>query len=60
MLKLESSCLAKYNDGVWYEGVVVEVPTNDKQDYQVMFEEYEETITVGVVDIIPWGKAVIV
>ena len=40
---------------MWYEGVVVEVGDDH---YQVMFEEYEETITVGMEDIIHKGKVI--
>ena len=54
MLQLESTCLAKYTDGIWYKGKVVDV--HDDGHYTVMFDSYnDETFSVDVEDIIPTG-----
>ena len=54
LLQLESVCLAKYTDGVWYKGKVVDLHEDGR--YTVMFDSYDdETHEVTAEDIIPAG-----
>ncbi len=52
---MESTCLAKYTDGVWYSAKVVDV--HDDGTYTVMFDSYgDDTHQVDGEDIIPAGN----
>ncbi len=56
LLLLGASCLAKFRDGVWYGGKVVDV--HDNGSYTVMFDAYDdETLQVEGEDIIPAGES---
>ena len=55
-LELGSKCLCKYQDGIWYEGVIVEVEQENHR-YTVHFESYDQTEEVGIEDILPLGKS---
>ena len=50
---MESKCLARYNDDVWYPATVVDVL--EGHQFKVMFEAYENTETVELEDIVPQG-----
>jgi hypothetical protein len=59
---VDRKCLARYTDDIWYPAVVIEEPSDPSNDpaatadYQVMFDDYEETLTVGADQIIPYGN----
>ena len=54
-LKLCSRCQAKYyGDGLWYEGKIVDVLDDHK--FKVMFDDYDNTETVDLEDILPLGE----
>ena len=53
-LHLESRCLARYDDDVWYRATVVEV---GHEDMSIMFDQYEEEhVKLPLEDIFPLGK----
>ena len=53
-LVLDTGCLAKDEDGVWYPGTVVDVL--DDHQYKVMFDTTHSVISVSIEDIIPSGE----
>ena len=51
---MESRCLARFDDDLWYKATVVDI---DDDVVTVMFESYEEeAVPLSVEDILPVGK----
>ena len=55
VLKLESPCLARYKDGVWYPATVVDV-LDGAGGFKVMFDKYDDAEQVDIEDVVPLGK----
>ncbi|CAG2218243.1 Zinc finger CCCH-type with G patch domain-containing protein [Mytilus edulis] len=54
MLKLEDKCLARYEDDLWYPGMIVDL--HDDDHVTVMYNSYEETAKLELKDIVPYDK----
>lgn len=50
-LKMESPCLALFTDGLWYRAMIVDI-LEDHQ-YTVAYDNYNETATLDMKDILP-------
>ena len=54
LLTIESQCLARYHDNVWYPAIVESIEEDHK--YMVRFQSYGTSETVGLDSIIPAGR----
>ena len=50
---MESACLVKDSDGVWYKAMVIGLLDDHK--YEVMFDHCHDVHTVDMEDILPLG-----
>lgn len=50
-LQIDSPCLARYKDGVWYDAVIKSVEENHQ--CKVKYKSYDETSTLDIEDILP-------
>ena len=55
LLTIESQCLARYHDNVWYPAIVESIEEDHK--YMVRFQSYGTSETVGLDSIIPAGRS---
>ncbi|XP_052092746.1 zinc finger CCCH-type with G patch domain-containing protein-like [Mytilus californianus] len=53
-LKLEDKCLARYEDDLWYQGMIVDL--HDDDHVTVMYNSYDETAKLELKDIVPYDK----
>ena len=51
---MESACLVKDSDGVWYKAMVIGLLDDHK--YEVMFDHSHDVLTVDMEDILPLGE----
>ena len=56
-MALESRCLAKRDDRVWYPATIVELPVDNNHQYKVMFEKNDDVMEVDVSDVAPMKAA---
>lgn len=54
-LALDTKCLARDDDDIWYEAVIVEIL--EDSHFQIQFEANNQLKTVSIKDIFPIGKS---
>ncbi|KAJ8300599.1 hypothetical protein KUTeg_022118 [Tegillarca granosa] len=54
-LDVDSPCLAKYDDGLWYRAQVQSI--DEDHQVTVTYDSYDETVTLDLKDILPLGKS---